>query len=518
MLFKRIINLSSRVVYSLENSKTPFIYFVLTFVFALTLRNFLEIFSDNLSFISRGLFVHYNLSYVAVAMLVILLLHLLTKTEIIKIARVALPSFIILIMVPIIDLILSLGKGYHLTYMLPGKHDDLLVRYFTLFGDFQGVGVTPGIKIEIVIGLIGGFIYFYLKKPNLIRSLFSTVLVYTLLFCLGSTPFIIKGGLEFIGLEYRQSNTLLINFYLLIIFLAGTLLFFLAKRKYFKIIILDVRLLRAIHYELMFFLGVLLGMKYSVFHLTGINIFYFIFIPISIFFAGLFSVITNNIADQEIDRVSNKERPLAKFAIPLESYKKLGWLFLGLALLYALSVNFQTFFVILLFMGNYFLYSAPPLRFKRIPFFSKLFISLNALILVMLGFIIITGSIFLFPKVIIFVFLIGATAVANFIDIKDYEGDKRARIKTLPVILGLKRAKLVIGLFFILTYLSVYFLIREFHKLEKVPLILYLLILGLVQFYLINKKDYNEKHIFLVFLFSLVLLFYLIYLMPSIIY
>jgi len=132
-------------------------------------------------------------------------------------------------------------------------------------------------------------------------------------------------------------------------------------------------------------------------------------------------------------------------------------IFLGLALFYAGVVNFPTFFIISLFIGNYFLYSAPPLRIKRIPFFSKLLISLNSLILIILGFFIITGSIINFPWEITIVFLIGATAVANFIDIKDYEGDKKVGVKTLPVILGIRKAKFLISLFFILTYLSVYF-------------------------------------------------------------
>ena len=514
MKLKRIIDLSNRLIYSLENSKVPFVYFILTFIFVVTLRNFLEIFSTGHLVLSRLFFIHYSLSYVALAMLLILLFYVLTKTEILKIARVILPAFAILNLAPIMDLILSWGKGYHMAYMLPGTHDGLLLRFFTFFGDFPRLGVTPGMRIEIAIVLLGSFIYFYLKNSNLIKSLFFTTLTYALIFCLGSSPFIAKRALEFIGLEYRYSDTLLTNFYLFIIFLVGVLSIFLAKRKYFKIIILDVRLLRAIHYELMFFLGVLLGIKYGVFHLTNINIFYFIFIPISIFFSGLFSLVTNNIADYEIDKVLNKERPLIKLALTLKNYKKLAWLFLGLALLYAIAVNFQTFFIILLFIGNYFLYSMPPLRLKRVPFFSKLLISLNSLILVMLGFIIITGSISGFPRPIIVIFLIAFTAVANFIDIKDYEGDRQAGVKTLPVILGSKRAKFVIGLFFILAYLSVYFLIREFHIIENLYIILYLLILGFIQFYLINKKNYDEKYIFLVYLFSLILFFYLIYLTP----
>jgi len=513
-IFKKIVSYFDQAINSLENSKAPFIYFVLTFLFVITLRNFLEIFSDNLPYISQDLFVHYYLSYAALAMLLILLFYVLTKTDILKIAKTVLPAFIILILAPIVDLILSQGKGYNQTYLLPDVHGNLILRFFTLFGEYNNSGITPGIKIEFIILFVGSFVYFYLKKMNIIKSLFSTILIYTLLFCLGSSPFIIKGVLEVIGIKYEYSNKLLSNFFLLIIFLTGTLLFFLTKRKYLKLIIKEVSFSRAISYESMFFLGLLLGIKYEQFQINNINIFYFIFIPISIFLAGLFSTIFNNIADQEIDKISNKERSLVISCLTLENYKKLGWLFFSLALIYASAVNFQTFFVILLFMGNYFLYSMLPFRFKRITFFSKLFISFNAFILIILGFVTITGSIIDFPKMIIVVFLISATLIANFIDIKDYEGDKKADIKTLPVILGLRKSKILIGSFFILAYVLIYFIIRELRVIQGLNLITYLLIFGFTQFYLINKKNYREKPIFLVFFMFFVLFLYLVYLMP----
>ena len=40
----KLLDLGKRVINYLENSKIPFIYYILTFFFAITLRNFLEIF------------------------------------------------------------------------------------------------------------------------------------------------------------------------------------------------------------------------------------------------------------------------------------------------------------------------------------------------------------------------------------------------------------------------------------------------------------------------------------------
>ena len=60
----------------------------------------------------------------------------------------------------------------------------------------------------------------------------------------------------------------------------------------------------------------------------------------------------------------------------------------------------------------------------------KLVISLNSLALAILGFFTITNSIRNIPVIIFPIFLIGITAMANMIDIKDYHGDKQVGIKT----------------------------------------------------------------------------------------
>jgi len=98
------------------------------------------------------------------------------------------------------------------------------------------------------------------------------------------------------------------------------------------------------------------------------------------------------------------------------------------------------------------------------------------------------------PIIIYPIFLIGFTLTINFIDIKDYRGDKKLGIKTLPVLMGPKKSKLLIGLFFFLGYVFIFYITQ---------LILFI-ILAFLQFYLINKKSYKEKYIFIVYLLSLV--------------
>lgn len=492
--------LSERIITKLETNEVPFFYFILTSFFAATLRIFIEMFSDSTPILFE-IFFHYYLFYITIVLALIILFHLITKENIKKIAQVILPCSLILIIAPIIDLILSLGKGYNIAYLLPELHGSLLSRFVTFFGSLNETvqkGISPGMRIEIVLILLGSFIYFFIKKRDALKSLIAIFLTYIVIFLFVATPYVIKVFLNVFNIEYKLSDTLVSNFYLLLIFIFSVWIFYLYNKRYFINVIKDIRIFRLLHFELMFILGIVLAKVYSSgsVELNSSTLFYIPLTMIAILFAWLFSVFTNNLTDQDIDKISNKDRPTVSNAIPFKDYKQLSWILLILAVLYSSNVNFETLFLILLFIGNYFLYSMPPLRLKRITFFSKIFVSLNSLILVMIGYFLIAGNLNI-PGNIIAFFLIGFTAVLNFIDIKDYEGDKQESIKTLPVVLGLKKSKMLIGLFFLILYPCAYFLLKE------VYLLIPLTILGIIQFLLINRKNYKEKPIFIIYLISI---------------
>ena len=105
---------------------------------------------------------------------------------------------------------------------------------------------------------------------------------------------------------------------------------------------------------------------------------------------------------------------------------------------------------------------------------------------------------FIVPSILLPTFLIGMTMVMNFIDLKDYEGDKQAGIKTLPVVLGMDVAQQIIGWSFIATYASVYFITQDAHLL---PI---LLLVGLAQYLLVTRKEYKEWPVLTLHLVGLV--------------
>jgi len=508
-----IIQRSHTAIESIENIKASFSHYILTFAFAITLRYFVESLSTHEEMSLIG-FVHYLLFYAALALSLILLFHLATKTAMTKVAKVILPGFLVLIMAPSLDLLISGGKGIPMSYLLPGVHDDLLWRFLNFFGDLRSMGdsppmgITPGIKIEIAVVLLSSFVYFLAKTSRLAKSLGHTFLTYSVVFAFFVTPFVVRAMAESLGLASEFSHELFANYFATIALLLGVVITYLGDKRHFVSIAKDIRLLRVIYYVSMFVLGVTIGASNATFELSATNMFHFLFIPLALIFAWLFSIMTNNITDYEIDKISNPDRPLVNASLSLDVYRKLAWSFLSLAMFYAAIASFTALLFITLFIGNYFLYSMPPLRLKRIPFFSKLAISLNSLALVILGFLTITHSLHNFPGIAFVIFLIGVTASANVIDIKDYDGDKHAGIKTLPVVLGLTRAKRVIGLFFLLNYSGLFFVTTFLNA----PLYWFFAfaLFGIVQFLLINKKNYDERPVLLLTLLTIWLITYMI--------
>jgi 4-hydroxybenzoate polyprenyltransferase len=230
----------------------------------------------------------------------------------------------------------------------------------------------------------------------------------------------------------------------------------------------------------------------------------FLFTIVSIICVGLFSIITNNSADQEIDKISNQTRPLIVKSIPSSTYMCIGYVALLMGLVYASMVNIKTLVIIGVVTAIYFIYSMPPIRFKRVPVLSKLAISFNSLALILLGYLLLNNNLLQFPKVLLPIFLISYTIAANFIDIKDYEGDRHAGVVTLPGLLGLQKAKFFISAAFICTYASFVLLLKNLED-------FYLLLAGgIIQAFFVLRAPYNEKRIFQFHLLSVITLIALV--------
>lgn len=496
------------IIKYLEGGNNPFYYYIFTFFSAITLRNFVEfMIVSNAHAIQWHHPVHFSLFYISLCLSIIILLYLITREKVERIARVVAASFIITPIVPAIDLLLQVVWDYEIKYqyMIPEKTESILKNYLLFFGNHAGA--TPGIRFEIFIAMICCSFYVFYKTSSLLKSLLGAILFYSLVFWgYFAILFSIQGIERLAGLLYDTSPKTMIDTYLFLAIHAFLLVLYFYNRAYMTAVVRDIRLTRILHYEMMVIFGFALGYPDSGrFFMSLSNIMEIYFVVLSVVFAFIFSAITNNIADVTIDKISNPDRPSVTGVIPWETYNIIGFTALFFSIVYSLTAGHMILFLIICFIGVYFLYSMPPLRMKRIPFFSKGFIALNSLIMLLAGYSFHGKEITSFPPTVAVFVLICFTACSNLIDIKDYEGDKAAGIKTLPVILGLKQSKMIIGIFFAVGYAS-------FPYIMKMPdLYAPSIIFGIALLLAINIQPYKDKIVFSLYLLSSIsLLGYLI--------
>jgi 4-hydroxybenzoate polyprenyltransferase len=219
----------------------------------------------------------------------------------------------------------------------------------------------------------------------------------------------------------------------------------------------------------------------------------------SISFAWFTAICLNDIADLDIDRLSNPMRPLPQEKLTREEIKMIGIVFFILCMLFASAIpNFAFRYLILTYIGISYIYSCFPFRLKRFLGISKLSLAIAYLVIVLAGFVIFNkeSNFIKFPKEVIGLILVCYTLALNFIDIKDIEGDRECSIKTIPTIFGENAAKKIIGCLFIIAYGLVPFILK------KPNLFLLCFTIGLINFFILTRPKLKEKYIFIIYYLS----------------
>ncbi|MEI8360979.1 MAG: UbiA family prenyltransferase [bacterium] len=499
MMIRKIIEKFDGLIVYIESERTPLIYFFSSFFFIAAIRLLFEQFSGEGVYYDYDKFFHYALAFLFGALFVTFFLVEFLKLDIIKTLKVVFFAFGVIIFPPIIDLIVSFGKGYPIMYAPLTEWSEWPYYILTFFGHFTGEGVTPGIRIEVAIILVG--LFFYLKnKTSYKLAIFGVAGVYVFFTLWFAATFLINKYLSFFNFSLDYPDNFLTQ-----IFLIGDILLILPlllrlNYKRFVLYLQEMSWLRVVHYIFSVFFGVILAMTVSG---TGfkVNLPSLILAIFALVLAAYFVVVINNIFDQEIDRISNQERALVGRKVSEAEYKKLILpLFAGSLFVSAIS-SVHTIFFVLLFIGFYYIYSAPPYRIKRYFLVSKMIISFNSLLMVMLGFLLSGQLLDAFPVEIVVFYLLIVTIVVNFIDLKDYEGDKAAGIKTLPIVVGLKKSKIIISLSFFVAYASAYFVLRlDFIFLIPIALV------AILQIYFVMREPYRERPVFLTYLAAMLLI------------
>ncbi len=506
---KRIRAKFEKLIDLLEEENVSLIHLLAIFLFFFSLRYFLDMLVRDWSFRFEVALGHVSAGF-SLLFLIMVISYFATKEKIENIAKVVVPLLCsLVILMSTIDFFAYGRGGFAHGYLRP--EDDHILRFFTFFGSLdQEMGISIGNRISIMIGLLFFFAYFLYKNKSFIKSLSFTFLAYVVVFMGLSTPIFLERFVGILGIQYEISYTLLIRYFLMMIFLLLGVTIYLMRRKYFVDVIKNIRFYVLGHLIMMLFLGLGIGVSQASFELTMYSLSSLILTVMSIFLAWSFAVSLDHIAD--IDEFQGKAA-VDKEVIPSKSYKVITAAFFFLSLIYSFAGGEKVCLFIILFMGSFMIYSLPPFRLKRVPILSKVPMAFNSLLLVILGHSF-AGELFDMPMVFPLFFFTIFLLAANFVDIKNYESDEEEGVKTIPVLLGLKKAKLLIGSSFAVAVFSSYFLIDGVVSLNSTLNTLIVIILGgvgLVELYLINREDYKEGPVFITYLILAFLLTYIIF-------
>ncbi|MFA6353967.1 MAG: UbiA family prenyltransferase [Candidatus Paceibacterota bacterium] len=507
---------------------------IASFVGIVLIRALLEQFSSfkpgEFILINMSSIIHFNVFFLTSILGLMVILMFFTKTSLKEVSVICLFGFFFIWIPPIVDLIFGGVGGHSINYLfVTGK--ELFLQFVTYFFSEQtNSGVTLGMKIEGILGGIFVFSYVYTITKNIIRSLVATFTFYVFVLFLGSIPSLIalflpnQGGpavsiLQSIisshiiqnnldpnftannqGLIEFAFNKTMIGINIIIAILAAFSLFFLGARKKLIALLKNGRPERLFYFFLLSIFGVALA--HGTWSTNWIDIQSYILATITLICAGMFSICQNDIQDETIDAVSNKNRPLITKDLSKNDLEIASKIFLILALLSAYASSLYILFFTCLGLSIYFIYSNPPLRLKRFVILNSSLVGLACLSAVLGGFFLMNPNkaITAFPFDLAVAIIVFHIAVSNIRDIKDFEGDRAVGIKTIPTLLGLKNSKkLIAGIicfFFLLIpwYFHLSFLF--------VPSI----IASLLSWYFINQENYKEWKAFMVYLIYLILI------------
>ncbi|MDI9342065.1 MAG: UbiA family prenyltransferase [Sediminibacterium sp.] len=274
------------------------------------------------------------------------------------------------------------------------------------------------------------------------------------------------------------------------------------KPDLFFPILKDIRLARILHYYVLFVLGAGLYKRgeFLVPTSTTVELYFDLLLFFCILlYAAVFAIVTNNIEDIEADRISNPDRPLVKGVVKRNTYYAAGIVSLVCALILAFFIGYVALTGIVLISLGYYIYSCKPFRLKRYVFIAKSLIGFNSLVSTVTGFCMAGGTFGDFP-VLWLVFVLGPlTFAANFVDLKDIEGDRLTDVNTLPVLLGEKNARTLITVFTIITYLMGAFLI------DKGYAFILAIVTCTAHIYFLYRKPYRETPVFIIYISALIM-------------
>ncbi len=411
---------------------------------------------------------NYFLFYLALIMSLALLMSLSLKESFEKHLSRITNFFPIIWIAPIIDLFVS--RGACMAYV-GDTGTNLLVKLFTFFGSLPiHCGITIGIRIEILLIVIGTLVYVYKKTRNWAKSILLAIGTYIIIFAHLALPGIIGTLFNLSGpqsiMDWIAQS--LIQTIHTPIGLTGTLdainqiaifasrpswiisvaltitIFILYKKDLFVAWIKNTRLSRTIYYLAITGSGLAAA---SIFHKTSLSlhpldISAYLILGILVITNWWLAVVINDLEDESLDSINSPDRPLVSKQLTRSNYYGLLVILSGVLITGATLINWNTAIMLLLFQLSYATYSMHPTYFKRHFLSSSLMVGLAGTATFLAGYFTLAPfqELGATPSVLILIVFITLALLSNAKDFKDIPGDKAHNIKTLPVLLGKRKA------------------------------------------------------------------------------
>lgn len=486
-----------KLVENLENTPLTFKSWGFSFFAIIAVRFLIESFLNG--FKSRdmdvffGLFLHgYLIFFLFSYLLFLIILQLWLKEDFKKLASFLLWGQWIIILPPIIDQQIFQERFFRSFYILDNLNG-LLQRFFTFFGDSPHFGITYGTRVEValVTGLM--IFYFYHKTKDTLKTTLGTLSIYAIFFILGTFPSLVYALLApFYGLSawdfsvnklsafflspfsilglpqkdileaihYKMSLILIPLLFLELIILQ----FILDKRKLWSLI-RNIRYPQMMFNYGLFLCGLALGWFYypNRLHWDVFSFLAIINILLMIFSAWFFSVFVNDVVDENIDKITNQDRPLVQKIFDKQEYIDYSGIFLVLSLIIGVTISLKVFLVICAYHFLTYVYSAYPFRLKRFLLVASALSAFASLLFLVIGFTVISPDQTMtdFPLSILKILFIGYLLAIPLKDLKDIEGDRQDQVYTLPVLVGEDRARMILASLIAICYFWSVFLFHE---------------------------------------------------------
>ncbi len=513
-----------RIIEKIEGMEISVASWLAVFFSINLLRMTFESFSGNgLSIYPiKAIFLHPPLFYACVLLSTAILLRLITKVEMKKILNIVLFGFFAFIIPPVVDFIISGGKGDLQIRYLMAPLPELARDFITFLGPNFRSGATYGIRVEAFVTMLLVGMYIFIKTRNKGKTLLGVLIAYTIAFVYGALPgilgslaslpanpwltspldilrrflatrdiFAISYGPEKIQELFSVEMALILLPMMFIQLLVAA--YFLDPKK-FVAFLQKFRYLRLLFQYGALFIGIVIGV--TTFHKTFDHGAYAILTLVALFISATcvwaFSLTANDRNDVAIDAISNKDRLLVQGIFSIKEFEAIGLMSFVVAVVAAFAVGYSFLVLTLVSLVLAYLYSCPPMRLRRFAFIAPALMSLGTAILILEGFLpfAASGDFVEFPITFFVLMVFVVALVINIKDIKDIEGDKPNGISTIPTLFGEKRGKIIISLLFVLSFLLFPII------LHSKQLIVTAVLFSVLSWLLINNKKVNEWLVF----------------------